>query len=117
MTAAEVAAVEDPAAATRALATKKTDANATVKDLPADGSGNYNAGWLDPGTTVMRVHGEPRNSLLTTPDGNVPLDLKARIMLPRPQQVRAYAGSGIPQPGSEAGRDPPGRNDNPEAAA
>jgi hypothetical protein len=114
MTPDEVQAVEGGAAATRALAAKNTDPNATVKDLPADGSGNYNAGWLDPGTTVMRVHGQPRSSLLTTPDGYVPADLKGRILVPRPTRVRGYAGSDIPHPGSEAGRDPPGRNDNPE---
>ncbi|MDB5451575.1 MAG: hypothetical protein JWO33_153 [Caulobacteraceae bacterium] len=115
MTPAEVEAVEGPAAALRGQAAKKTDPNATVKDLVPDGSGNYNAGWLDPGTTLVRVHGEPRNSILTTPDGNVPPDLKGRILVPRPQRVRGYAGSSIPQPGSEEGRDPPGRNDNPES--
>jgi hypothetical protein len=115
MTPAEVAAVEGPASSLRAQAAKKTDPNATVKDLVPDGSGNYNAGWLDPGTAIVRVHGEPRNSILTTPDGNVPPDLNGRILVPRPQQVRGYAGSSIPQPGSEEGRDPPGRNDNPES--
>jgi hypothetical protein len=114
MTPAEVKSVEDPAAALRDQAAKKTDPNATVKDLVPDGSGNYNAGWLDPGTTLVRVHGEPRNSILTTPDGNVPADKNGKILVPRPQQVRGYAGSAIPQPGSEEGRDPPGRNDNPE---
>ena len=34
--------------------------------------GGYNYGWLDPGSTVMRVHGEPRTSLITTPDGRAP---------------------------------------------
>jgi hypothetical protein len=34
--------------------------------------GGYNRGWLDPGHTVMRVRGEPRTSLITTPDGQVP---------------------------------------------
>src|ERR1700749_4050419 len=43
MTPAEVAAIENPAAALRAQAAKKTDQNLTVKELPADGSGNYNA--------------------------------------------------------------------------
>lgn len=114
MTPAEVKAVEDPAAALREQAAKRTDPKATVKDLIPDGSGNYNAGFLDPGTALVRVHGEPRNSILTTPDGNVPPDLNGRILVPRPVQLRGYAGSSIPQPGSEEGRDPPGRNDNPE---
>ncbi|TAJ74770.1 MAG: hypothetical protein EPO51_01545 [Phenylobacterium sp.] len=34
--------------------------------------GGYNRGWLDPGSHVMRVNGEPRTSLITTPDGQVP---------------------------------------------
>jgi hypothetical protein len=115
MTPAEVAAIEDPAAAFRKKAAEKTDQSIVdIKKLPADGSGNYNAGFLDPGTTIMRVHGEPRNSILTTPDGYVPVDLKGH-MLPRPQPVKGYAGSNIPQPGSEDGQDRPGMSDNPES--
>jgi hypothetical protein len=34
--------------------------------------GGYNIGWLDPGNSVMRVHGEARTSFLTTPNGRVP---------------------------------------------
>jgi hypothetical protein len=34
--------------------------------------GGYNIGWLDPGSQIMRVHGEPRTSLLTTPNGQFP---------------------------------------------
>ncbi|MDB5452332.1 MAG: hypothetical protein JWO33_910 [Caulobacteraceae bacterium] len=34
--------------------------------------GGYNRGWLDPGSSVMRVHGEPRTSFLTTPNGRPP---------------------------------------------
>jgi hypothetical protein len=34
--------------------------------------GGYNRGWLDPGNHVMRVNGEPRTSLITTPDGRPP---------------------------------------------
>ena len=34
--------------------------------------GGYNRGWLDPGNHVMRVNGEPRTSLLTTPNGQPP---------------------------------------------
>ncbi len=35
-------------------------------------SGGYERGWLDTGSTVMRVHGEARTSILTTPDGQYP---------------------------------------------
>jgi hypothetical protein len=62
-----------------ALGNKPTDPKATVKDLPADCSGgrgdncNYNAAWTDPGTLVMRVHGEPRSSFITFPaNGRLP---------------------------------------------
>jgi hypothetical protein len=34
--------------------------------------GGYNAFWLDPGAHLMRVNGEYRTSLLTTPDGRPP---------------------------------------------
>ncbi len=34
--------------------------------------GGYNRGWLDPGNHVMRVNGEPRTSLYTTPTGSPP---------------------------------------------
>nr|MEA2797705.1 hypothetical protein [Phenylobacterium sp.] len=68
-----------------ALGARPTDPNAKVTDLPADcsdgrgGDCNYNAAWTDPGSTVMRVGGQPRNGFITTtPDGRVPMrkDLK-----------------------------------------
>jgi hypothetical protein len=34
--------------------------------------GGYNRFWLDPGNLVMRVNGEPRTSLFTTPSGSSP---------------------------------------------
>jgi hypothetical protein len=34
--------------------------------------GGYNRFWLDPGNLVMRVNGEPRTSLFTTPNGASP---------------------------------------------
>ncbi len=35
-------------------------------------TGGYDRGWLDPGSHVMRVNGEARTSLLTTPNGQIP---------------------------------------------
>ena len=60
--------------------------------------GGYNRGWLDPGSHVMRVGGEPRTSILTTPNGQFP-----------PRKAGAPA-----QPGFGGGG---GRNsfDNPES--
>jgi hypothetical protein len=34
--------------------------------------GGYNRGWLDPGSAVMRVGGEPRTSIITTANGQAP---------------------------------------------
>ena len=34
--------------------------------------GGYNAFWLDPGANILRVNGEYRTSILTTPNGQVP---------------------------------------------
>ncbi|MBS0360663.1 MAG: hypothetical protein JSR98_04740 [Proteobacteria bacterium] len=34
--------------------------------------GGYNAFWLDPGGHLMRVNGQYRTSLITTPDGQIP---------------------------------------------
>ncbi|HEY8004680.1 MAG TPA: hypothetical protein VIE16_10660 [Phenylobacterium sp.] len=79
LTQAEADQIEGRNKALIALGDKKTDPNATVKDLPADcsdGRGNncnYNAAWTDPGTTVMRVAGKPRSAFITTTaDGKVP---------------------------------------------
>jgi hypothetical protein len=52
--------------------------------------GGYNRGWLDPGSAVMRVHGEARTSLLTTPDGRVPARKAGAVRLPG---VRAAGGA------------------------
>ncbi len=71
MTAEEVAKIEGAAAAQIERGNKATDPNAPTV---ADGSvGGYNRGFLDPGILVMRVGGEPRTSLITTPDGQVPV--------------------------------------------
>lgn len=62
------------------LGDRPTDPNAKVTDLPADCSGgrgtdcNYNAAWTDPGSTIMRVAGQPRSGYITsTPDGRIPM--------------------------------------------
>ena len=36
------------------------------------GVGGYDRGWLDPGSAVMKVNGEARTSLITTPNGQMP---------------------------------------------
>jgi hypothetical protein len=80
MTPAEVAKAEGDDAKAVAAANAPTDPKLGIKDLPYDcGRGftgvncGYNASWVDPGTKVMRVQGEPRASFITTPaNGRVP---------------------------------------------
>ena len=56
--------------------------------------GGYNRGWLDPGNSVMRVGGQPRTSLITTPNGNIP---------PRKAQPTAVAASAPSAPARQPG--------------
>ena len=52
---------------------RPADANVRPEFAAAGGDvGGYNRGWLDPGSHVMRVNGEPRTSLITTPNGLPP---------------------------------------------
>ena len=50
--------------------------------------GGYNSGWLDPGSRIMRVDGQPRTSLITTPNGMPP----ARKAQPAAAQRPAAGG-------------------------
>ena len=79
-----------------AEAPKRDAANLRPEFAAAGGDvGGYNRGWLDPGSTVMRVHGEPRTSLITTANG-----------MPPARKAGAPAGGG--------GRGGLGSFDNPE---
>jgi hypothetical protein len=60
--------------------------------------GGYNRFWLDPGNYVMRVNGQPRNSVLTTPNGQYPQ---------RKAQTASAAG-GAPVAGGGRGAGGPG---------
>jgi hypothetical protein len=46
--------------------------------------GGYDRGWLDPGNHVMRVRGEPRTSILTTPNGMPPARIEGASTGPTP---------------------------------
>ena len=48
--------------------------------------GGYNRFWLDPGNVVMRVNGEPRTSLFTTPNGQAPTRRANAQSAPAPEQ-------------------------------
>jgi len=57
----------------KAGAEYKPAANLRPEFAAAGGAvGGYDRGWLDPGNQVMRVNGQPRSSLLTTPNGLPP---------------------------------------------
>lgn len=79
MTPEELAKIEGDTAARNARLNAPTDQTKGVDDLDECQSGaqgaacGYNAGWTDPGSTVMRVGGQPRTSFITSPaNGRVP---------------------------------------------
>ncbi len=64
---------------------KGEEALADIDNLPegdlqaGENVGGYNAAWLDPGTRVLRVRGEPRSSIIVDPeDGQIPYTLWGR---------------------------------------
>jgi len=80
LTPEEVAKIEGSSAQLFAADNAPRDPKVKTTDLPHEcglgfsGAGcGYNAAWIDPGTTVMRVNGEPRSSFITDPvDGRLP---------------------------------------------
>ena len=58
-------------------------------------TGGYDRGWLDPGAAVMRVHGEPRTSILTTPDGRAPARKTVAGAAPVPGRGGGGGGGGV----------------------
>jgi hypothetical protein len=80
MTDEEVKKVEGDDAKLMADGNKPTDPKVKTTDLPHEcgrgfsGAGcGYNSAWIDPGSTIMRVNGEPRTSFITDPaDGRLP---------------------------------------------
>jgi hypothetical protein len=48
-------------------------------------TGGYNRFWIDPGNHVMRVNGEPRSSILTTPNGSPPARKAGATPAPPPE--------------------------------
>jgi hypothetical protein len=80
MTPEEVKKVEGDDAKLYAADAAPRDPKFKTTDLPNEcgkgfsGAGcGYNAAWIDPGTTVMRVNGEPRSSFITDPaNGRLP---------------------------------------------
>ena len=98
MTDEEVKKVEGDDAKLMADGNKPTDPKLKTTDLPHEcgrgfsGAGcGYNSAWIDPGSTVMRVNGEPRSSFITDPpDGHFP-PTKPGVVVPN-MYVRAHYG-------------------------
>ncbi|WP_394762586.1 hypothetical protein [Phenylobacterium sp.] len=113
-TPAEVKALEADESKQIEAGNKPTDPNAPVNapnglelkpSFAAAGGdvGGYNRGWLDPGHLVMRVGGQPRTSLITTPNGQIP-----------PRKTKAVSVPGYGAEVAEGSRGPLGSMDNPE---
>jgi hypothetical protein len=113
-TPAEVKALESGEQHEIAVGNQRTDPNAPVnvsnglelKPSFANAGGDvggYNRGWLDPGSLVMRVGNEPRTSLLTTKNGQIP-----------PRKDGKSASAFAYAEASEGSRGPLGSMDNPE---
>ena len=73
LTPQEVAQLEGTAASRREEGDKPTDPNAPTTGGVGPAGTNYNQAWFDFGSQVMRVAGQPRSSILTTPDGQIPV--------------------------------------------
>jgi hypothetical protein len=110
----EVKTLEDEETREVKVGNQPTDPNAPVNapnglesrpEFVAAGGdvGGYNRGWLDPGHTVMRVAGQPRTSLLTTRNGQVP-----------PRKGGQVAETAYGAEGGEGSHGPLGSFDNPE---
>ena len=122
LTEAEARLIEGANDKLLARANAPTEAGATVKDIEAKDtcsggrSGaaqvcNYDAAWTAPGDKVMRVNGQPRTSLLTTPDGQYPRAKRQQTVAERERRARAATGEGGSS-AAELQRGP--QNDNPE---
>jgi hypothetical protein len=132
MTPEETRKLEGDTAEYLAFRNQPTKPDTKIEDLPCSpgfvGTNcGYNAGWTDPGDSVMRVGGQPRASFITFPaNGRVPpakgaaaggrgaaqaapervVQSTAELLASR-GRVSAAAAAGV-----TAGR--PGQNDNPE---
>ena len=123
LTEAETRSIEGANDKLIARASAPTKAGATIKDIEAGDtcsggrSGaaqvcNYDAAWTAPGDKVMRVNGQPRTSLLTTPDGQYPKAKRQETAAERERRLQANVGEGGEGSAAERNRGP--QNDNPE---
>ena len=84
---AMVAEIEEGAAPTAADAPAEYVIPKDIKPeyLAGGGAtGGYNRFWIDPGNHVMRVNGQPRSSIITTPNGQAPARKAGATVAPAP---------------------------------
>jgi hypothetical protein len=106
LTAAEVAKIEGDEAAARSEGDRPIDPNTQRIEgpnykLPGIDGAAYDLAFIDPGSHVMRVAGEPRSSLITTPNGRSPPPRPGAVLTPNPPSENIFSAT-------------PGKNDNPE---
>lgn len=106
MTPDEIKKIEGDEAAARAEGNRPIDPKVTKIEganykLPGIDGAAYDLAFIDPGWKVMRVAGEPRTSLITTPTGRSPA-------------AKAGAQLATTGRGEAIFSDYPGKNDNPE---
>jgi hypothetical protein len=66
-------------------------------------TGGYNRFWIDPGNHVMRVNGQPRSSLYTTPNGQPPPRKAGAVSAPAPEPasfIKLLGASPTPRGGA-----------------
>jgi hypothetical protein len=113
LTPQEVKQLEGLAAQTVEAGNQNTDPNAPPPSQGVD-PGGYNRGWLDPGSRVMRVGGEPRTGLLTTADGQVPLNKQGQRVQQGPGRNIALGEAAAPEQVAQQAARRGGQFDNPE---
>ncbi|HEV7694399.1 MAG TPA: hypothetical protein VGO52_26420 [Hyphomonadaceae bacterium] len=80
----EAARIETARIAEVTASTKRVDVSAVERAL---GPGEaYNDYWKDPGYKLMRVNGQPRTSVLTTPNGRAPAAKPGAVAAQTPSQ-------------------------------
>jgi len=102
---AEARAAEGDTAANNAKAALPTDQKLKVDDVDCGVKGfsgvacGYNAFWTDPGTRLIRIGGEARTSILTSPaNGRLP----ARTAAAGPHRPRPQTGGNFDNPENRA---------------
>ena len=106
LTPAEIAKIEGDEASARAEGNRSIDPNAKRIEgpnykLPGIDGAAYDLAFIDPGSSVMRVAGQARTSLLNTASGRAPT-------------ARAGAKLAMPRASENIFQSLPGKNDNPE---